>query len=63
MFPEAALVLNETAAAIVRLCDGARSVEQIVAELQARFSSRDTEEIAEAARAFLETVRRRGLLE
>ena len=30
LFPEAALLLNETGAAIVRLCDGDRSIDQIV---------------------------------
>ena len=37
LFPEAALALNETGAAIVRLCDGARSIDQIVDELAKKF--------------------------
>ena len=38
LFPEGLLVLNETAAAILALCDGQRSVAQIAAELGARYS-------------------------
>ncbi len=36
--PEGVLVLNETGAAILALCDGARSVEDIAAELSARYN-------------------------
>jgi pyrroloquinoline quinone biosynthesis protein D len=36
-FPEGLLVLNETAAAIVALCDGQRSVADIAAELGAGY--------------------------
>ena len=36
LFPEGMLVLNETAAAIVRLCDG-RSRDNLVAELSRSF--------------------------
>lgn len=37
LFPEGLLVLNETAAAILRLCDGQRSVATIATELGARY--------------------------
>jgi len=37
LFPEGLLVLNETAAAILTLCDGQRSVAEIAAELNARY--------------------------
>jgi pyrroloquinoline quinone biosynthesis protein D len=37
LFPEGLLVLNETAAAILTLCDGQRSVAEIAAELSARY--------------------------
>ena len=63
LFPEAALVLNETAAAIVRLCDGQRSVAAIIDELAAAFADRDASAIGADVRAFLDTIRRRGLLE
>jgi pyrroloquinoline quinone biosynthesis protein D len=37
LFPEGLLVLNETAAAVLALCDGQRSVADIAAELGARY--------------------------
>lgn len=37
LFPEGLLVLNDTAAAILSLCDGQRSVAEIAAELGARY--------------------------
>lgn len=39
LHPEGAVELNETADAIVRLCDGARSVEDIVAALAVEFEA------------------------
>ncbi|HEY6933692.1 MAG TPA: pyrroloquinoline quinone biosynthesis peptide chaperone PqqD [Marmoricola sp.] len=35
--PENVLVINDTGAAIVRLCDGQRTVAEIEAELQGRY--------------------------
>jgi len=35
--PEAVVVVNDTGAAIVELCDGARTVEQIRDELRGRY--------------------------
>src|SRR5947209_19420993 len=43
LFPEAALLLNETGAAIVRLCDGARSIDEIVDQLTNKFRGVDRE--------------------
>lgn len=37
LFPEGALVLNCTAAAVLELCDGERTVSAIVAELEERY--------------------------
>ncbi len=63
LFPEAALMLNETAAAIVRLCNGERPVAAIVAEVAREFRPRDPAAIAAEVSAFLDRVRARGLLE
>jgi pyrroloquinoline quinone biosynthesis protein D len=38
LFPEGLLVLNETAAAVLALCDGQRSIADIAAELGARYA-------------------------
>ena len=63
LFPEAALALSETAAAIVRLCDGERTTAAIIDELARRFSGRAAGAIGEDVHAFLATLRDRGLVE
>ena len=39
LLPETVIVLNATGAAILELCDGRRSVAEIVAELGARYAT------------------------
>jgi pyrroloquinoline quinone biosynthesis protein D len=63
LFPEAALMLNETGAAIVRMCDGARSVEQIIEALAEQFRGIDRDAIRLEVEHFLESIRARGLLQ
>ena len=63
LFPEAALLLNETGAAIVRLCDGARSIDQIVDGLADQFRGIDRETLRREVDSFLESIRARGLLQ
>jgi coenzyme PQQ biosynthesis protein PqqD len=41
LFPEGAIGLNPTAAQVLELCDGKRSIEDIAAELSARFGGAD----------------------
>jgi pyrroloquinoline quinone biosynthesis protein D len=43
--PEAVTVLNGTGAAILGLCDGQRTVADIVAELRGRYSRVDGDEV------------------
>jgi pyrroloquinoline quinone biosynthesis protein D len=58
LFPEGILVLNDTGAAIVQLCDGRTSAE-VVAALAERFPGDDlTRDVAD----FLERLARKGLL-
>jgi pyrroloquinoline quinone biosynthesis protein D len=58
VFPEGLLVLNDSGAAIVRLCDG-RSLDELLAGLEQEFGERPPkEEVA----AFLEQLARKGLL-
>jgi pyrroloquinoline quinone biosynthesis protein D len=59
VFPEGVLVLNETGAAIVQLCDG-RSVDDVIAEVNCRFS--DGDHAAEVI-AFLDRLFGKGLLD
>lgn len=47
--PESVTTLNDTAAAVVRLCDGTRTPEDIVAVLQDQWADVDAKEV----RAFL----------
>jgi pyrroloquinoline quinone biosynthesis protein D len=63
LFPEAALLLNETGAAIVRLCDGARSIDQIVDGLAEKFRAIDRDTLRLEVEKFLESIRARGLLQ
>lgn len=42
VFPEGMLVLNESGAAIVRLCDG-RPIEEMIADLREQFAERPLE--------------------
>ncbi|MBB5956292.1 pyrroloquinoline quinone biosynthesis protein D [Saccharothrix tamanrassetensis] len=60
LFPEGVLVLNETAAAVVGLCDGRRTIADIAARLGEDFAGVLPEDVAElvtrlAARRVVET--------
>jgi len=58
VFPEGVLVLNDSGAAIVQLCDG-RSIEDIIAALQAPSGEGDS---AADIPAFLERLAAKGLV-
>ncbi|MEU4743778.1 pyrroloquinoline quinone biosynthesis peptide chaperone PqqD [Actinosynnema sp. NPDC023658] len=47
LFPEGVLVLNETAAAVVALCDGRTSVDGIARKLTERFDGVEADDVAE----------------
>ena len=63
LFPEAALALNETGAAIVRLCDGARSIDEIVDLLSKNYDNAGRDALMREVMDFLDTIRARGLLQ
>ena len=63
LFPEAALALNETGAAIVRLCDGARSINEIIAQLSKKYRNAERDALTREVLDFLATIRARGLLQ
>jgi len=63
VFPEAALMLNETAPEILKLCDGEHTIEGIVDDLAGRFVGIDREAIKEDVTGFLTRMKKRGLLE
>ncbi len=58
VFPEGVLVLNETGAAIVKLCDG-RSTAELIAAIEEQFSSGNP---AADVHAFLNRLSKKGLL-
>ena len=63
LYPERGLALNPTAASILKLCDGERTVEAIVAELQGDYAERPAPELRQDVLDFLEEMARRGLVQ
>jgi pyrroloquinoline quinone biosynthesis protein D len=57
VMPERVVVLNEQAAAVIRLCDGSRTVPEIVGELATGFAAAP---VADDVSAFLHRVRGEG---
>jgi pyrroloquinoline quinone biosynthesis protein D len=60
--PEAVLVLNRTAASVLQLCDGTRTVAEILARLRTRYDRVDEAEVRRlldhlAGRRYLEVPR------
>ena len=45
LFPEGVLFLNETAAAIVRCCDGSRSVTEVIQAVSAEYDAVAAEDV------------------
>jgi pyrroloquinoline quinone biosynthesis protein D len=63
VFPEGALRLQDTARAVLERCDGHRTFEQIVQELEATYSASDPVKIRQDAVAFLERLRQKRLVD
>jgi pyrroloquinoline quinone biosynthesis protein D len=63
MFPEAALKLNETATEILKLCDGERTVTQIIDALVEKFPGADRTMVEDNVKQLLTRIRTRGLLD
>ena len=62
LYPERGLALNETAAAIIALCDGRRTIEEIVAALERSHGGAPAGVIEAETRCFLVDLAARGLL-
>jgi pyrroloquinoline quinone biosynthesis protein D len=58
LYPEGAVLLNDTGAAILQLCDGARSVGDIVAILNDRYQADVEADVTE----YLDTMAQRELI-
>jgi pyrroloquinoline quinone biosynthesis protein D len=63
LMPEGAFRLKGPARAIVELCDGERTLSQIVEELHGRYPGEDAARIETEAVALLARLRDRGVLE
>ena len=63
VFPEGALRLQGTARAVLERCDGKRTFEQIVQELEAAYSASDSAKIRQDAIAFLERLQQKRLVD
>ena len=59
LVPEGAVRLNPTAAAVLELCDGERSLDEIVAVLSARYEGAD---VGDDVRELVDGMAERGLL-
>ena len=59
LIPEGAVRLNETAAHVLELCDGERSLDEIAAALSERYAGAD---VAEDVRELLGGMGERGLV-
>jgi coenzyme PQQ biosynthesis protein PqqD len=62
LYPEGVLLLNATGAAVVELCDGRRTLEEIAAVLAARFAA-PPEQIAVDVAEYLQRLGGKGLVE
>jgi pyrroloquinoline quinone biosynthesis protein D len=62
LYPEGALMLNPTAHAIVSLCTGQETIEQITSSLATRYQS-SASEISVQIDTFLNRLRAKNLLE
>jgi pyrroloquinoline quinone biosynthesis protein D len=59
LVPEGAVRLNPTAAAVLELCDGERSLDDIVGLLSERYNGAD---VSEDVRGLIEAMTERGLV-
>jgi coenzyme PQQ biosynthesis protein PqqD len=62
LYPERGLALNPSAAEVLKLCDGSRSVDDIVATLASTMTT-PLEIVAQDVRAFLERLVEKKLIE
>jgi len=62
LYPEKGLLLNETSAAIARLCTGEHRVSEMIAELAREFGEQDRARLEREVLDFLQALADRGLL-
>jgi coenzyme PQQ biosynthesis protein PqqD len=62
LYPERGLVLNPTAADVVRLCTGELTVSTIVEQLAAKYATQSREAVEQEVLGFLTRMAERGLI-
>ena len=63
LWPERGMILGDTAVEILRLCDGERTLREVVAALTAAHPEADQEAIARDTAAFLNSMVDRALID
>lgn len=63
LFPEGALRLQGTGRAILEYCDGRRTVQQIVEEMQKTYNAADPVRIQQEVASFLEQLRQKRIVD
>jgi pyrroloquinoline quinone biosynthesis protein D len=63
VYPERGLQLADTAASILQLCDGTRTVEGVVTELATKYEGAPREVLEKDVLAFLSSMEERALVE
>jgi coenzyme PQQ biosynthesis protein PqqD len=62
LYPERGLALSDTAAAILKLCDGSHSVDTIVEALAREHPETDAGTVRADVESFLDEMAKRGLV-
>jgi coenzyme PQQ biosynthesis protein PqqD len=63
LVPEGVLRLKGTAIDILRLCDGQRTLGQILQEMQARYQSADPRQMEQEVETFLSRLQQRRVID
>jgi pyrroloquinoline quinone biosynthesis protein D len=63
VMPEGVIQLKGTGATIIALCDGERTLGEILVELQIKFPTADPKQIESEAMSFLGTLREKRVLD
>jgi pyrroloquinoline quinone biosynthesis protein D len=63
LFPEGMIRVQTTGQSILELCDGQRTVEQIVSTLAERYSAADPVKIREDVAVFLEALQQKRIVD
>lgn len=63
LFPEGAIRVQGTGRAILELCDGQKTFQEIVEELRLRYTNADPARMRDEAAKFLEGLRRKRIID